>query len=80
MLAVRPEMVVVAVFPVIPPGLIVQLPAGRPLRATLPVASAQVGWVITPTTGAVGVEGWALMITLVLAGDTQPEALVTVKL
>ena len=38
--------------PVIPPGLIVQVPAGRPLSTTLPVATAQVGWVIVPTVGA----------------------------
>ena len=31
--------------------------AGKPLKATLPVASAQVGWVITPTVGAEGVAG-----------------------
>ena len=38
-----------------PDGLpvMVQLPvAGKPLKATLPVATVQVGWVIVPTTGA----------------------------
>jgi hypothetical protein len=42
---------------VVPPGLRVrvQVPeAGNPLKATLPVGVVQVGWVITPTTGAVG--------------------------
>jgi hypothetical protein len=39
------------------PGLIVQLPAGKPLSATLPVARAHAGWVIAPTTGAVGMTG-----------------------
>ena len=43
--------------PAIPPGLIVQFPEGKPLRITLPVAVAQVGWVIVPTEGAVGVMG-----------------------
>ena len=36
----------------------VQVPvAGSPDKATLPVAKAQVGCVITPTIGAVGVTG-----------------------
>ena len=43
--------------PAIAPGLIVQLPAGSPLSITLPVASAHVGCVIVPTTGAVGIAG-----------------------
>lgn len=49
----------VAVVPVpvlmIDPGLIVivQVPAGNPLIATLPVCTAQVGWVIVPGTGGV---------------------------
>ena len=38
-----PEIVVLVVFPDIPPGLIVQLPAGSPFNITLPVASAHVG-------------------------------------
>ena len=45
---------------VVPPGLsvTVQVPdAGNPLKATLPVAKPQVGWVIVPTKGAVGVGG-----------------------
>lgn len=45
---------------VIRPGdrVSVQLPvAGRPFNMTLPVAVAQVGWVIVPTTGAVGISG-----------------------
>ena len=64
--------------PVIPPGLMVQFPAGRPPKITLPVATAQVGWVIVPTVGAVGVTGGALITTLADAGDTQPAALETV--
>ena len=35
--------VVVAPLPAIAPGLIVQAPAGNPLKATLPVGVAQVG-------------------------------------
>lgn len=41
-----------------PPGeaVIVQLPTeGNPLNATDPIATEHVGWVIVPTTGAVGV-------------------------
>ena len=55
--AVVPVPVIVA-----PPGLAVtvQLPdAGKPLRATLPVAVLHVGWVIVPTVGA---EGIGLMV------------------
>ena len=53
--------------------------AGKPLRITLPVARVQVGWVIVPTVGAVGVAGWALMVTLADAKEVHPAALVTVK-
>src|SRR5512145_2977215 len=72
--------VVLAVFPVMAPGLIVQLPAGKPLSTTLPVATAQVGCVIAPTVGAAGVTGWALITTLAEADEVHPAALVTVKL
>ena len=41
--------------PAMDPGLMVQLPAGKPLNSTLPVASRQVGCVIVPTSGADGV-------------------------
>ena len=60
------------------PGLIVQVPAGKPFSITLPVATAQVGWVIVPTVGAVGVVGCALITTLAEAGEVHPAALVTV--
>ena len=63
-----------------PAGLIVQLPAGRPLSTTLPVARAQVGSVIAPTVGAGGVAGCAAITTLPDAGEVHPAALVTVKL
>src|SRR3954465_8990457 len=59
----RPLIVVVAPVPVIAPGLIVQFPAGRPLRSTEPVGVVQVGCVIAPTTGAVGAAGAALITT-----------------
>jgi hypothetical protein len=52
--------------------------AGRPFNTTLPLASAQVGWVIVPTIGAVGDDGCDVITTLAEAGETQPEAFVTV--
>ena len=73
-------MVVVAPEPATLPGLIVQVPDGKPLSATLPVAVVHVGCVIVPTAGVAGVVGAALITTLLLATDVQPLALVTVKL
>ena len=49
-----PETVVLVPVPVIAPGLMVQLPAGKPFNITLPVCTAQVGWVMVPAIGAVG--------------------------
>jgi hypothetical protein len=76
--------------PVVPVPLIVVDPtdsvtvhvpvAGNPLKATLPVAVEQVGWVIAPITGAIGVDGWVLIIALTEANEIQPTELVTVKL
>ena len=37
--------------------------AGKPLKATLPVDDAHVGWVIVPTLGAPGADGCALTVT-----------------
>jgi hypothetical protein len=71
-------MVVLEPVPASDPGLIVQLPAGKPFNTTLPVANAQVGCVIVPTVGAPGVEGCALMTALTDAGEVHPAALVTV--
>jgi hypothetical protein len=65
---------------VVPPGVRVKVQppvAGKPFKITLPVATEQVGCVIVPTVGAVGVEGWVLIITLAEDGEIQPEALVT---
>jgi hypothetical protein len=78
--APRPEIVVLAVDPAIPPGFIVQLPEGNPLNITLPVATAQVGWVIVPTEGVNGVMGWEVITTLAEADEVHPTELVTVKL
>ena len=78
-----PEIVVLVPVPVlvVPPGVLVnvQLPvAGSPFKTALPVATAQVGSVIVPTVGDVGVGGWALMTILADAVEVHPEALVTV--
>ena len=74
--------VVVVPVPVIPPGIIVQVPvAGRPLNTTLPVVDVQeTGCVIVPTIGAVGAEGATFIITSEDGIDIHPAALVTLKL
>ena len=78
-----PEIVVLVPVPVlvVPPGVLVnvQLPvAGSPFKTALPVATVQVGSVIVPTVGAVGVGGCALMTILADAEEVHPEAFVTV--
>jgi len=75
--AARPEIVVLKPVPAIAPGLMVQFPDGKPLNTTLPVATAQVGWVIAPTIGAAGVA--ATITTLPVAGEVHPTEFVTVK-
>ena len=76
--ASKPDIVVLVVEPVIAPGLIVQVPVGKLLNTTLPVATVQVGWVIVPTAGAVGFAGGELMMILADSDDMQPAAFVTV--
>ena len=64
------------------PGLLVSVhdpEAGRLLKATLPVAVAQVGCVMVHTTGAVGEAGCGSITTSAEAADTLPSASVTVK-
>jgi hypothetical protein len=78
--AARPEITVEVPVPGIAPGLIVQLPVGKPLSTTLPVGRAQVGCVIVPISGADGAVAEAIITTFADVGDTQPDALVTVKL
>jgi hypothetical protein len=82
--AARPDIVVLVPVPVavIPPGLLVNVHVpvgGKSFKTTLPVATVQVGWVIAPTAGAVGVNGCALITTLPDVGEVHPEALVTVN-
>lgn len=75
-----PERVVLVAEPIIPPGLIVQVPDGKPLSTTLPVPDIQVGCVIVPTTGGDGFDGCVLITTFADDPDVQSFALVTVKL
>ena len=75
--------VVVVPVPVVTtePGVLVnvQVPLdGKPLKTTLPVAVAQVGCVMVPTVGAVGVDGCALITILDELDETHVDALVTV--
>jgi hypothetical protein len=79
---IRFEMVALVPVPVIAPGLIVHVPvAGRPLSTTLPVVAAhEAGWVIVPTSGAVGAAGGSFMTTSADAFDIHPGSLQMVKL
>ena len=85
MFAARPLKVPVVPVPVIVvepiDSVTVQVPtAGNPLRATLPVAVAHVGWVIVPIIGADGVTGCALTTALADAPDVHVDTpSVTVK-
>lgn len=51
--------------PAMPPGLRVQLPAGRLFNTTEPVATVQVGCVMSPTVGA---DGSGVTVTVSVAG------------
>ena len=74
-LAVKPDIVVLVVEPVMLPGLIVQSPDGKPLNATLPVEVEQVGWVMVPTVGADGAEG-SLKLAFTPVAEVQPLAVI----
>jgi len=76
--AAMPEMVLLAPVPAIAPGFIVQLPEGKPFKTTFPVATVQVGCVIVPTVGAVGVTGCVLITTFAETEEVHPEEFVTV--
>jgi hypothetical protein len=64
-----------------PPGdeVIVQFPAGKPLRSTLPVGVKQDGCVTVPTIGAEGTDGTELMDTVEVAVEVHPSLFVTVN-
>jgi len=74
----NPDSIVVVPEPVLPPGLIVQFPAGKPDNATLPVATVQVGCVTVPIVGVAGVPALAVITTLADAKEVHPASLVTV--
>ena len=81
--AARPLIVLLVPVPVIvvPPGVTVnvQVPVdGRPFKTMLPVETVQVGCVIVPIVGAVGVDGWAFITTLAEGIEVAPEELATV--
>jgi hypothetical protein len=65
---VEPEIVALPGF-----AVTIQGSAGKPLKATVAVAVEQLGCVIVPTTGAVGVIGWAWIATLDEAAEVHPE-------
>lgn len=73
-----PDIVVLAVFPVIEPGFTVQFPAGKPFKTILPVETEHPGCVIVPNAGAEGVTGCARITTFADTGEVHPAALVTV--
>ena len=79
----NPEKVPVVPDPVAvtPPGeaVTVQDPAGKSLKAKLPVAVEQVGWVMVPMVGALGMLGAEFIVALSDAAEVQPDELVTVK-
>lgn len=82
--AARPEIVVLVPVPEIAasPGVLVKVHVpveGNPFKITLPVAREQVGWVTVPISGAVGVDGLALITTLAEDDEVHPEVFVTVK-
>jgi hypothetical protein len=60
-----------------PPGALVNVHVpveGSPPNTTLPVATEQAGWVIAPTEGGVGVDGFVFITTLAEGGDIHPVA------
>ena len=75
---VNPVSVVLDVDPLMLPGLMVQLPEGKPLNTTLPVDTVHVGCVMVPTIGADGVTGWVLITTSADVDEVHPTELVTV--
>ena len=52
---------------------------GNPVKITLPVDTAHVGWVMVPITGAVGIEDRGLITTTAEEDEMHPVVLVTVK-
>ena len=76
----NPVIVLLAPVLVTAPGFMVHVPAGKPESTTLPVATAQVGWVVAPGIGDEGVMGCELITTAADGNEIHPPVLVTVKL
>ena len=74
----KPEIVVVTPDPVIPPGLIVQLPEGKPINVMLPVATVHEGCVIDDNTGIAGVPGFEIITIFAEGTEVHPTEFVTV--
>ena len=70
-----PLIVAVVVLPVVVNVLgvlvTVHVPDGKSLNTTEPVATVQVGWVIVPTVGFIGVAGCVLITTFADDNDVQ---------
>ena len=74
----KPEIVAGDPVPVIPPGLIVQLPEGNPFSTTPPVAKIHVGCIIETIFGIGGVPGFAIIKILADGEEIHPAEFVTV--
>ena len=58
----------------------VQVPdTGKPLNITVPVGNPQVGGVIVPTEGALGIGGWVIIVRFADWADIHPIELVTLN-
>jgi hypothetical protein len=75
--ATRLGIVAVLVFPIMPPGLIIQFLIGKSDKIMLPVGSSQVGCVIELTTGVSGVTGCVLITIFSDRAEVHPTSLVT---
>jgi hypothetical protein len=75
----NPDKVILDPFPVIAPGLRVQVPDGKPNNTLLPVGTVHVGWVILPNKGADGTTGGTSMINVADGVEVQPFEFVTVN-
>jgi hypothetical protein len=76
----RLAMVVVVPAPAMLPGLMIQLPEGKPLNTTDPTGALHIGCIIVPTIGAAGVGGCAFITAADDGLEEHPAALVTIKL
>ena len=73
-----PGIIMLVPLPAMLPGFMIQFPAGKPLSSILPVANAQVGWVIANINGAAGVGFTATIAFPFIAVTHKVEAIVAV--